>query len=414
MAGALPKQARLRRGRTILRWTILVVLTGLAWPGRPEGWFGTSVVLPALSPVVALGGSLAARSLNLLATLALPVLVLAWIFPRALCGYGCPIGLLQETVARLRPCPRRPWLRLPALGAWLAAATLAGAGLGYPIFLWLDPLAIFNSGLNAWRLPLTLASLAAGLGLPALLLLELAWPQFWCRRLCPLGAVQDALTQSRRRLTRPPGIDTPTRELPGAVAARTARGRRTFLAACAGAAGAVAIKPIRGATPPLRPPGALDESSFTGVCVRCGNCAQACPSHIIQPDLGGDLAGWLAPRLSFVDDYCRENCHRCHQVCPSGAIARLSLAEKRRAVIGSARVDLDTCLMALGRECNACVQICPYEAITIESGRDGFSSQPRVDFGRCNGCGACEPACPVRPRRAIRVGMPQGVVRLPE
>jgi Pyruvate/2-oxoacid:ferredoxin oxidoreductase delta subunit len=139
------------------------------------------------------------------------------------------------------------------------------------------------------------------------------------------------------------------------------------------------------------------------VCVRCGNCAQACPSRIIQPDLAGGLAGLLAPRLHFSSDFCRADCHRCHQVCPSGAIARLALPEKRRAVIGSTRLDLDTCLMALGRECNACVQHCPYEAIAIVSGADGFSSQPQVDAARCNGCGACEAVCPVRPLRAIRV-----------
>jgi ferredoxin-type protein NapF len=386
----------------VVRWGFLAVAVGLASPWRPEAWGWTSVVLPSLSPFVVIGGAVAARSLTRFALLALPILLLAWWVPRVICGYGCPVGLLQELVARLRRCPRRPWLRFPLLGTWLAMATLAGAALGYPLFLWLDPLAIFNSGLNAWRGPLTAVNLIAGLGLAGLLLLELLLPQFWCRRVCPLGAVQDFLTQSRRWMARPPGTATPMVKPSGA--APLSRGRRAFFAAGVGATGALAVRILRGQSPgPLRPPGSLDEARFPGVCVRCGNCAQACPPHIIQPDFASGLAGLLAPRLSFAEGFCREDCHRCLQVCPSGAITRLSLPEKRRAVIGSAQVDLDTCLMALGRECNACVQHCPYEAVAVASGADGFSSRPQVDLAHCNGCGACETACPVRPRRAIRV-----------
>ena len=402
MAAKHQEETSSRRWRPVVRWVFLVAAVALAWPWRTEVWIWTPVVFPSLSPFVAIGGALAARSLSLLTALALPVFVFAWFIPRVACGYGCPVGLLQELVARLRRGSRRPWLRLPSLGVWLAVATLAGAVFGHPLFLWLDPLAIFNSGLNAWRLPLTALNLAAGLALPALLLLELALPQFWCRRLCPLGGLQDLLTRSRRRLARPSGCEKPAVTPPGA--AELFRGRRTFFAACVGATGAIAMRTLRGQpSPPLRPPGSLNEGNFTGVCVRCGNCAQVCPAHVIRPDLAGGLAGLLTPRLNFAEDFCRADCNRCHQVCPSGAIARLSLVEKRRAVIGLAHVDLDTCLMALGRECNACIQHCPYEVITIAGGADGFSSQPQVDLSRCNGCGACETVCPVRPERSIRV-----------
>lgn len=265
------------------------------------------------------------------------------------------------------------------------------------MFLWLDPFAIFHSALNAWRAPLTAASLLAGATLPALLLLELAVPQVWCQRLCPLGGTQDLLSRLQRWTARL------THRRPPPAAWVISRGRRTFLAAVAGAAGAVAARSVRSQPPPLRPPGSLAADKFTGVCVRCGNCAQVCPAHIIQPTLAGALTGLLAPQLHFTADYCRENCHRCGQVCPSGAITRLALPDKRRAVIGEARVDVETCLMAQGKECNACVPGCPYEAVSVASGADGFSSQPHVDLTRCNGCGACEAVCPVRPARAIAV-----------
>jgi ferredoxin-type protein NapF len=397
MANDAPTPLRSRRRRRLIRGLCLGLALGLAWPGRGETWLWTSVVLPALSPLVALGGALAARSASLLTVLALPVVLLAWWIPRVLCAYVCPVGLLQEGVARLRGRPRPAGPKLPAVGVWLALATFAGAALGYPLFLWLDPFAIFNSGLNAWRLPLTATSLLPGLGLPALLVLEFAVPQLWCRRLCPLGATQDLLRRMRRTWARV------TRRRETAPAWPRTPDRRLFLAACAGATGAWAAQTVRRQPPPLRPPGSLDEENFTGVCVRCGNCAQVCPSRIIQPDLAGGLSGLLAPRLHFSSDFCRADCHRCHQVCPSGAIARLALPEKRRAIIGPARVDFDTCLMAQGRECNACVLACPYDAISVASGPDGFSSRPHVNLDQCNGCGACEAACPVTPGRSIRV-----------
>ena len=385
--------------RPAVRWLVLVAAVALAWPLRQESF--TSVGLPAVSPFGAVASAISVRAVGGLALLAVPVVVLVLVFHRWFCRYGCPVGLLQELVARLRPHAPKPWRKWPALGQWLMLLTLGGALLGYPLFLWLDPLALFNGFLNAWRQPLALATLLTGLGLPALLLLELAVPRLWCRRVCPLGAAQDLLAGPRRwwRAKSRAKVAEPA---PGAMAKP---GRRRLLAVLAGAAGAFTIKSVRGATPPpLRPPGSLDEPRFTGVCVRCGNCAQVCPSKIIQPDFGASgAAGFLTPQLRFGDDYCREDCHRCNEVCPSGAIARLSLTAKRRHVIGLAVVDLDRCLLVQGRECTACIQQCPYQAIAMRSTDGGFSNEPSVVPDRCNGCGACETACPTRPVRAMRV-----------
>lgn len=388
-----------RRRRTLrfsARWLVVVVAVVLAWPLRQDS--STSVLLPALSPFIAMASVVVLRTAGVLVLLALPMLLLALIFPRWFCRYGCPVGLLQEMVARLRPNPPRYWRKWPVIGQWLVLLTLGGALLGYPLFLWLDPLAIFNGFLNAGRQPLAPATLLTGLGLPALLLLDWVVPHLWCQRICPLGATQDFLAEPRRWLrAKPRGAPPPTNG-PG-------HGRRRVLVALTGAVGALTVKAVRGQTPPLlRPPGALDERRFTGVCVRCGNCAQACPSKIIQPDLGaGGAAGFLTPRLSFADDYCREDCHRCDEVCPSGAITRLSLADKRTRVIGLAVVDPDRCLLVQGRECTACIQKCPYGAISMRSSDGGFSNEPSVTQDRCNGCGACQSVCPVRPVRAIRV-----------
>jgi ferredoxin-type protein NapF len=382
------------------RWLVLAAAVALAWPQRQET--STSVILPALSPFIAVVSALGARAVGAMALLAAPVLLLALVFPRWFCRHGCPMGLLQEAVERFRPNAPRRWLKWPATGQWLMWLALGGALAGYPLFLWLDPLALFNGFLNAWRQPIARATLLTGLGLPLLLLLDLAAPRLWCQRICPLGAAQDLLAWPRRRFRRQPRCVEADRV---ADATEANPGRRWFLAAFAGSAGALAVKAVQGQSlPALRPPGSLDQQRFTGACVRCGNCAQACPSKIIQPDFGASgVAGFLTPRLCFDEDYCREDCHRCNEVCPSHAIARLTLADKRRQVIGHAVADMGLCLLAKGRECTACIRHCPYEAIVMHSTDGGFSNEPRVVLDRCNGCGACEAACPTRPVRAIRV-----------
>lgn len=429
----------------------------LAWPLRPES--STSVILPALSPFIAVAAAISGRAVSVLALLAVPVVLLVLVIPRWFCRHGCPVGLLQEMLENrmlrwrrrtddeprpltpalsvegapkagdvqrpqngFRPAQHRRRRTWPRIGQWLVLLTLGGALLGYPLFLWLDPLAIFNGFLNAGRQPIALATLLTGLGLPLLLLLDVIAPRWWCQRICPLGATQDLLAWPRRRWRRHSrceelaGVDdgrdalgdrrplTPSLSPAGSEGGGKS-GRRWFLAAFAGAAGALAVRAVRGQTPTLlRPPGALDELRFTGVCVRCGNCAQVCPAKIIQPDFGASgVAGFLTPQLRFDQDYCREDCHRCTEVCPSGAIGRLSLADKRRHMIGRAVVDLELCLLAQGRECTACIQKCPYEAIAMASADGGFSNQPDVIPDRCNGCGACEAVCPTQPRRAVRV-----------
>ena len=102
MADDSPPLPSIRPRRLLARGVCLVLAVGLAWPWRGESWPWTSAVLPALSPLVALGGALASRSVGLLLLLALPILLLAWWIPRVLCNYVCPVGLLQEGIARGR------------------------------------------------------------------------------------------------------------------------------------------------------------------------------------------------------------------------------------------------------------------------------------------------------------------------
>lgn len=378
------------RRRFIGRWAAMAIALFLAvsLPYWPSSW--PAVPLAAFSPFVAIGSVLAPRAVSALVLLAVPLLGLALVWRRWFCRHACPLGLLLEQVAKMRQPGPRGWRHCPPIGRWLAVMTVAGALAGYPMFLWLDPLAIFSGFFSAWRLPMTFATAVGGLALPVVLLMECWQPRFWCARICPLGGMQELL--ARGRGTKKASVSDRDRS----------DGRRGFIAAGLGLAGGLMARTVRAETPPLRPPGALSDDQFTGACIRCGNCTRVCPTKILQPDLGEHgLAGLLTPVMTFQNGYCQADCNRCTQVCPSGAIARLSLEEKRSHIIGSATINLGTCLLADGQECTACIRACPFEALTVFS--DGFDSRPELSLTKCNGCGACETVCPVRPQRAIRV-----------
>ncbi|MCX5684578.1 MAG: 4Fe-4S dicluster domain-containing protein [Planctomycetota bacterium] len=423
------------RVRTFTRLAALAVAVVLAAAVLPWPW--APMVVPAASPFVMIASCIALRAAGIVALVGFPVLVLALRRPRWFCRWACPVGLVEETLGRLRPSGATRFVKWPPVGQWIALVTLGGAAAGYPLLVWLDPLAMLAGFVGAWRWPLTVASVAA-VGLPAVLVLSAVFPHAWCGRVCPLGAMQDLLAWPRQWLRRraaaqvsqpsasagwhghAPLRDHDVRD--GEQQGHAADGqhghatawpchpaggglsRRTLLAAGLGGACGVAVRAAGGGTPALRPPGAIDESRFTGVCVRCGNCVRACPAHIIRPDLGGrGLAGLLAPEVTFAEDYCREDCRACTEVCPSGAISRLAMEEKRRFVIGAARVDLKICILARGEECTVCTRACSYEAISTPRSADGNAIEPRVDPARCVGCGACEVMCPTSPVKAIRV-----------
>lgn len=164
----------------------------------------------------------------------------------------------------------------------------------------------------------------------------------------------------------------------------------------------------------IRPPGALDEKEFLKRCVKCGECLKVCLTNGLQPTIfEAGLEGMWSPQLVSKIGYCAYNCTLCGQVCPTGAIKKLSAEEKVKIKIGLAFIDQGRCLpYAFGINCIVCQEHCPTpkKAIWFQekviSNREGEGmkvKQPVVDPELCIGCGICEFKCPLKDTPAIRV-----------
>jgi MauM/NapG family ferredoxin protein len=168
----------------------------------------------------------------------------------------------------------------------------------------------------------------------------------------------------------------------------------------------------RAANNQIRPPGASEESISTR-CVRCGECMRVCPTGVAQPGTVSNPAGLWTPTLKTRLGYCDYSCNSCGIICPTGAIPNLPLEQKRKTVIGVARIDKTRCITwAEGRDCIVCEEMCPVPEKAIRLGGEGGGRgsgggrHPRVIEDLCNGCGICEYQCPVAGESAIRVFPP--------
>ncbi len=166
----------------------------------------------------------------------------------------------------------------------------------------------------------------------------------------------------------------------------------------------------------IRPPGAVPEEEFITLCQRCGLCMKVCPTNAINPTLGeAGMAGFWTPRLIMTMGYCEYTCTLCGSVCPTGAIREISVKEKieRPIKIGAAFIDRGKCLPWSGNApCIVCEEHCPTspkaiylrrEMVKTRNGRPLEMQLPFVDLKRCVGCGICENKCPIKGDAAIKV-----------
>ena len=462
------------------------------------GWLPHDLFL-RLDPAAALMTGLAARLWLAGFWAALAVLALTFLLGRFFCGYLCPLGtVIDGADACTHACGTRrrdvpdswPGVKYGVL-VFTAAAALAGLSLAFVVApiplvtrffaLLVLPLVLLGGDMLLW---LTLP-LAKALNLPDLLYLELPlprfdlpwltlllmllvlagsfWrPRFWCRNLCPAGALMALCARRpilRRRVTEdcidcgrctrrcPTGAigiepretspaecivcQTCRRVCPtGAVVfARPdetrrkprpafARYRRGLLLAGACGLGTAAVT-LTGARhlmgeegsgrvlPPdlLRPPGARPENAFLRRCYRCGACLGACPTNTLQPfGLAAGLPGLLTPVITPRIGPCDPSCTACGEACPTGAIRPLAPIERNWAKVGTAHILRHKCLAwEQDRKCLVCDEVCPYDAIVLKPEPGLKVAVPFVLEKRCSGCGYCEHHCPVKAVPAVVV-----------
>ena len=470
---------------SLFLWFCLVTTLGTAWwqlRGWPVNW------LMQLDPLVALSTLLSTRTLYRGLLWALLTVVLTLAFGRVFCGWLCPLGTLQQAVGYLAQRRRKRSERLRLNGyhpaqnlKYLVLAAVLGMSawglVGGPASLQnglLDPLPLLHRTVNVVLLPLVALLHPGGpladrgyegawlIGLMGVAILGLAArvPRFYCRFICPLGALLGLLSRwsiwhigksaSTCSACQRCGKDcegacspddkirvpeclmcmncfhTCGEDVLGFRAVPSAAGeyrspevsRRGFLMALG--TGAVSIPAVRlnralganGNPHLLRPPGALAEADFLARCIKCGQCMKVCPTNIIQPAWGqGGWEGLWSPVLNYRigSSGCELNCVACGQVCPTAALRPLDVSEKRGlgehagagpVRMGLAFVDRSRCLpWAFDRPCIVCQEVCPVSPKAIQV----KEQKPHVDAERCIGCGVCEHECPVSGLRAIRV-----------
>lgn len=489
---------------TLRRLVQLVVLAGFVWLLIGTRWDPQaarpapplflrldplSMLMTALSPV---------HQLLPYFLPALVLLVLTVVLGRFFCGWICPMGTtldIWEKLVGARSAEGQITANRPALKYYILVGVVVAALFGSQIGWLVDPIPLLTRTIATVIYPASQAAYngavlvasptlrAMGLrvypvevhrfalAIPtavlfaAILALSLLTRRYWCRTLCPLGALlgffgrwavwrryatgclgckrcvgqckmgaipadNPAATQSAECILcydclvcPQPGIADIGLKVrsDGHITAIGATRRRLVLSALAGAAYGTAVaaaatrRPMRDKL--IRPPGAikrtaagrierLTEAEFRAACVRCGNCMKVCVTGGLQPALFE--AGWdgiYTPVLVPVIGWCEQKCNACGQVCPSGALIPFDVREKHQIKLGRAYVDQSKCLAwrrgNLYKECLVCKECCPYGAVQLLEIEGRM--RPAVNEERCVGCGQCENKCPVTPERAIRV-----------
>lgn len=167
----------------------------------------------------------------------------------------------------------------------------------------------------------------------------------------------------------------------------------------------IADKKIPDRATPIVPPGARSLRNMAAHCTACQLCVSVCPNGVLRPS--AKLETLMQPVASYERGYCRPECTKCSEVCPAGAIVKITAAEKSAVQIGHAVWIRENCIpLTDGVSCGNCARHCPAGAILMVPSAPDRADSPRipvVNTERCIGCGACENLCPARPFSAIYV-----------
>jgi len=466
-----------------------------------------------LDPLISISSLLSGRHLIQGFWWAAVLLVLTVFLGRVFCGFICPLGTIHHLVSAVKPALRGARMvkankKSPGqrIKYFILIVVLVGAVMGTNLAGLLDPISMLFRSVALAIIPgigigvrelfgwmagsdFTVLNLMAygevllapvfgfaakafhtgwfiGLLFLVILFLNRIRPRFWCRFLCPLGALlglfsRFTILKLEKYPQRCTGCHACTVSCQGAAepepgtAWESAECLMCFncLGSCPEEALAFRFKlrsPVANKKPDMgrravltgilagisiplfgrldglldkvsdprliRPPGSLPEEDFLTLCQRCGLCMKVCPTNVINPAFTeAGVAGLWTPHLVMTQGYCEYTCTLCGDVCPTGAIAGFSVKDKieQPIKIGSAYIDRGRCLPWSGNgPCIVCEEHCPTspkaiyfkkEYVPSHDGRDIQVQLPYVDLKKCVGCGICEFKCPIQGRPAIRV-----------
>lgn len=412
-----------------------------------------------LDPLVAIIAMFASGVLISGLMFSLVILALTIFFGRFFCGWVCPLGAFIDFFEwiihsdKKREKDQNRLSRLSSIKFGVLILVVAASAFSFQFVYFFDPIVIMTRfmgmilmpiqkalfGLTPFTVPHAVQFLFFTLGI---LMLSLIASRFWCRAICPLGALLGIVARFSpfgfvqkdcnecllcRRKCRTGAIMDAKAQITlsqecircfdclDACPQKTrvftwnARlkdrpqpdrfSRRSFLAWCgSGIIGSAVIAGDAGVAHGnkflLRPPHSPDEEEFLDLCVRCQACVNICPTNALQPLLlQSGLYGLWTPTLSPSIGECKADCNRCSTVCPTHAVGSFDISTKYDLKIGTAILSKDRCIpYAEGLQCGKCIPVCPTAAIGyIEQNNLQFPAQ--IDFLLCIGCGICQNIC---------------------
>lgn len=450
---------KITTARRLAQIFFFLLFVWLIWSATFERLQGYPVsVFHEYNPLIAITTALATHSLHRALVGAMLVLAATMLLGRVFCGWVCPIGALHQLTGWLfgpgNNLFSRVWNRLLGrsvqsgasvrlkmaanryrslftLKYYLLIFLLVSALFGSIQVGWLDPLCLFARSLSLALFPffdwfsgwdqvtprVFSGSYWFGAIVLALLAANAVIPRFFCRVLCPLGALLGIFSwfawwrvermpkactncglcqQSCEGACEPHSTlrmseclvccncldDCPHQAMEYVFLGhretiRTTpelEPRRSFLAAVTGflffpLAQSSGEQKQTYSPQAIRPPGALEERRFLARCVKCGQCMRVCPTNVLQPAWGeAGLEGVWTPVLNMRVGYCELNCTLCGQVCPTGAIQPIPIERKlglgqwqgQKIKLGTAFYDRGRCFpWAMHKPCVVCQEVCP-------------------------------------------------------
>lgn len=502
-AGAETVSGRRRRAIQVASAVLFLACFAVATTGLPERLAVPVDLYFLADPLLGVTASLTAGAVLVVPLVAAGlVLVATLVLGRVFCGYLCPLGACLDWTAPRGAKRRKAATKSLARWRWVKHALLVvlvvAALFGVPAAYLLDPLAILWRALALLVYPLALAvsglglegarqaldslssttplafsvphrvfagAALSGLLLGAILMLNRIAPRFWCRTVCPLGALLSIAGRRpwlRRRLDRATCIScTKCRAAcpMGTLAERPHESVPSECLVCLRCAetcptasvsvvfeppawarpwrrGAVAPGPsapaIEDATaepaavssaPESAPPpgpGGVDRRRFLGVAA-CGLGGVLVADRVAWPAASADPGTLRPPGCASAEELLDRcvRCGVCMQACPTNVI-QPDLAPG--AFSGFFAPALVMRLGGCDPECTRCGEVCPTGAIPAlskEGKRTWVLGTAVVEADRCirtggdaggEDCRACIEVCPyeafersLAPGRAPRV-----------